>query len=107
MANIVPILKKRANLISKSIITKVSFPFSPKFMQDVCLINCIITFIKLSSVWMSTRSQLLTQPSSYGKKMKKTLNNSGVAEMLLSDLSKVLPFLRQNLPIVKSSSIQL
>ena len=43
-----PFIKRRANLISKIIVSLVSFAFSPKFMKGVCLIKCIVTFIKLS-----------------------------------------------------------
>ena len=47
-ADIIPIHKRKANLISKIIVLLLSFLFSPKFMKGVCLIKCIVTSIKFS-----------------------------------------------------------
>ena len=57
----------------------------------------------LTSVWILTRSQHSTQLSSYVRKILKSLDNSGVSGMLLTDLSKTFGCVRHDLLIAKLS----
>ena len=52
-------------------------------------------------MWFPTRQQHSAQPSFMVEKFKKSLENSGVGGMLLTDLSKAFGCLRHDLLIAK------
>ena len=64
----------------------VSFPFSPKFMKSLCLIKCIVT--QILSIHQCGFQQGHTTNYSLllmVEKLKKSLGNSGLGGMLLTD----------------------
>ena len=78
-----PFIKRRANAISKIIVLLVSFPFSPKFKKGVCLIKCLS---KRQCLDFDKVTALNTAFFLWRKKLKVSLDNSGVGGMLLTDL---------------------
>ena len=95
-ADIIPIHKKKSKFDIFPILCKIYKRFT--FDQMYSYFNQILS----KHLWIPTRSQHSTQPSSYSrKKLKKSLDNSSVGEMLLTGLSKTFNCLRHDLLIAK------
>ena len=91
--------------MSKIIIPLVSFPFPPELMKGICLIIVVVTSIEFSLNICGFRQGHSTQHSLLlmveEKKLKKSLGNSVVGGMLLTDLSKAFDSMRHDLLIAK------